>query len=149
MSGKAGYGSLRALAIAFVIDDSALELELAVPKTDANALFSLVVFTLGSVFLFLFFALHFKMAVEKNNPESDLNKDAGLTPSGYIVTGCSVGCLVVGQALSALLPISGLVRLIENSEGFLALLGVSFVVILLGGAVANALGYPVTEKGWW
>ena len=49
---------------------------LGMPKTEANALFSLVVFTLGSVFLFLFFALHFKMAVEKNNLESDLNKDA-------------------------------------------------------------------------
>jgi transcriptional regulator with XRE-family HTH domain len=32
-SGKAGYGSLRALAIAFEIDDSALELELAMSKS--------------------------------------------------------------------------------------------------------------------
>ena len=118
---------------------------LGMPKTEANTLFSLVVFTLGSVFLFFFFALHFKMAVEKNNPESDLNKNAGLTPGGYVVIVCSVGYLVVGQALSALLPNSGLVRLIESSGGFLAPLGVSFLVNLLGGAVANTLGYPVTR----
>jgi len=143
---KARYRGLVFLAAGcFVV----FAVSLGLPETEAIALISLVAFSLGFVLLFLFFALHFKMAVEKNNPGSELNKDMGLTPSGYVVIGCSIACLVVGQAVLVLFPNSGLARLIENNGGHVALIGVFLFVNLLGGAVANALGYPVTKKKWW
>ena len=124
-------------------------LTLKLPGSEVNALLALIAFSLGGICLFLFVALNAAKAFRERNPNSEFNRDVGLTRSGYIVIGCSVGCLIIGSAIRVLQPHSIVGELFEGTAGFLAISLASLVVAGVGVWVADVLGYPVTNKKRW